>query len=147
MVTIRPYTINVPQEMLDDLKARLRRTRWPGKIPGTGWSRGADISYMKELVEYWLDEYDWRKEETKLNKFAHFQADVDGLGIHFIREEGKGPEPMPLFMMHGYPWSFTMLLKIIPMLTDPAAYGGSPQDSFTVIVPSLIGFGLSDLPQ
>ena len=104
------------------------------------------MSYMKELVEYWLDGYDWRSEEAQLNEFSHFRADIDGLGIHFIREEGKGPDPMPLFMMHGYPWSFTMLLKIIPMLTDPASHGGDPKDAFTVVVPSLIGFGLSDPP-
>jgi len=145
-VTITPMKVQIPQAVLDDLRQRLERTRWPGEIPGTGWQRGTDLSYMKELVEYWLDEYDWRKEEARLNAFAHFRADVDGLGIHFIREEGKGPNPMPLFMMHGYPWSFTMLLRIIPMLTDPAAQGGDPADAFTVIVPSLIGFGLSDPP-
>jgi microsomal epoxide hydrolase len=147
MVTVKPYKIDVSQETLDDLQERLRRTRWPGEIPGTGWDRGVDLSYMKELVEYWLEEYDWRKEEEKLNSFANYRADVDGLGIHFIREEGKGPNPMPLFMMHGYPWSFSMLLKIVPMLTDPAAHGGDPNDSFTVVVPSIIGFGFSDLPR
>ena len=147
MVTITPYALDVPQEVLDDLQDRLRRTRWPGEMPGTGWARGADLSYMKDLIAYWLDVYDWRREEARLNAFAHFKADVDGLGIHFIREEGKGPDPMPLFMMHGYPWSFTMLLKIIPMLTDPAAHGGNPADAFTVVAPSLIGFGLSDPPR
>jgi pimeloyl-ACP methyl ester carboxylesterase len=147
MVTIEPYAIDVPQEVLDDIRERLRRTRWPNEIPGSGWARGTDLSFMKNLVAYWLDEYDWRKEEARLNAFDHFKADVDGLGIHFIREEGKGPDPMPLFMMHGYPWSFTMLLKIMPMLTDPAAYGGDPADAFTVVAPSLIGFGLSDPPR
>lgn len=146
MVKIEPYEIHVPQEVLDDLQERLHRTRWPNEIPGTGWTRGTDLSFMKGLVQYWLDEYDWRKEEAKLNEFAHFKADVDGLGIHFIRKEGKGPDPMPLLMMHGYPWSFTMLLKIIPILTDPAAYGGDPEDAFTVVSPSLCGFGLSDPP-
>ena len=121
MTKVEPYTIDVPQDVLDDILERLRRTRWPNEIPGTGWQRGTDLSYMKELVRYWLEAYDWRTEEARLNRFAHFKADVDGLGIHFIKEEGRGPDPMPLFMMHGYPWSFTMLLKIIPMLTDPVS--------------------------
>ncbi len=143
---IEPYRLEVPQEVLDDLDERLRRTRWPGELPNTGWKRGMDHSFMKRLVQYWIEEYDWRAEEAKLNQYAHFKADVDGLGIHFVRQEGKGPNPMPLFMMHGYPWSFTMLLKILPLLTDPGAHGGDPADAFTVIVPSLIGFGLSDPP-
>lgn len=100
-ITISPMTVHVPESLLDDLRQRLERTRWPGEIAGTGWQRGTALSYMKELVDYWLDEYDWRKEEARLNTFAHFRADVDGLGIHFVREEGKGPSPMPLFMMHG----------------------------------------------
>ena len=145
-ISCRPYTIDVPADVLDDLEQRLRLTRWPGEIAGSGWQRGTDLAYMKELVDYWLDEYDWRKEEARLNRFDHFRADVDGQGIHFLREEGKGPGPMPLLMMHGYPWSFTMLLKILPTLTDPAAHGGDPEDAFTIVVPSLIGFGLSDPP-
>jgi microsomal epoxide hydrolase len=85
MVTISPYRIHVPDEVLDDLLERLRRTRWPQEIPGTGWQRGADLTFMKELVEYWLDEYDWREQEARLNDYAHFKADVDGLGIHFVK--------------------------------------------------------------
>jgi len=143
---IEAYRIAVLQEVLDDLQERLRRTRWPGELPHTGWQRGMDHSFMKRLVEYWIEQYDWRAEEARLNQYAHFKAEVDGLGIHFVRQEGKGPSPMPLFMMHGYPWSFTMLLKVLPLLTDPGAHGGDPADAFTVIVPSLIGFGFSDPP-
>ena len=135
MVTVSPYKIDVPQEVIDDLWERLHRTRWPDEIAGTGWSRGCDLSYMKELVKYWIDEYDWRNQETALNQHNHYQGNVDGLNIHFLHEKGKGPNPMPLFMMHGYPWSFTMLLRILPMLTDPEAHGGDPEDAFTVIVP------------
>ena len=145
-VRIEPMTIDVPQPVLDDLRDRLRRTRWPNEVPGTGWSRGADLSYMKELVSYWLDEYDWREQEARLNEQHHFRANVDGLGIHFLRQEGRGPDPMPLLMMHGYPWSFVVLLRILTMLTDPAAHGGDPEDAFTLVVPSLCGFGLSDPP-
>ena len=145
-IDIKAHTIDVAQNVLDDLRERLIRTRWPDEVPNTGWSRGVDMAYMKELTAYWLDEYDWRAQEAQLNALNHYTADIDGLGIHFIREEGKGPDPMPLFLMHGYPWSFVVLLKILPMLTDPASYGGDPKDSFTVVVPSIIGFGLSDYP-
>jgi pimeloyl-ACP methyl ester carboxylesterase len=146
-VNIAPMTIDIPQDVLDDLQDRLRRTRWPVEVPEGGWTRGVDLRYMKELVEYWLDEYDWREQEAKLNELSHYKADVDGLGVHFIRTEGKGPDPMPLFMMHGYPWSFVLLLRIMPLLTDPAAHGGDPKDAFTVIVPSVIGYGFSDYPR
>ena len=95
-VKIDTLTFDIPQAVLDDLEERLLRTRWPNEIPGTGWSRGADLTYMKELVAYWLDEYDWRKEEAILNRFQHFKANVDDLGIHFLRQEGAGPNPMPL---------------------------------------------------
>ena len=103
MVTVSPYKIDVPQEVIDDLWERLHRTRWPDEVAGTGWSRGCDLSYMKELVKYWIDEYDWRNQEVALNQHNHYQGNVDGLNIHFLHEKGKGPNPMPLFMMHGYP--------------------------------------------
>ena len=146
MVQVRPFHIDVPQPILDDLRYRLQHTRWPGSITGTGWSRGVDLDYMRDLVEYWLDEYDWRVEEAKLNQHPHYQADVDGLAVHFLHQPGQGPNPMPLFMMHGYPWSFILLLKILPLLTDPGAHGGDPADAFSVIIPSIIGYGFSDYP-
>ena len=90
-VTIQPYSLNISQDVLDDLWARLERTRWPDSIPGTGWSRGVDLDYMRDLVDYWTYEYNWREQEAKLNQYCHFTADVDGLGIHFIHEEGVGP--------------------------------------------------------
>ena len=124
-VTIDRYKLSYPQTELDDLIGRLKRTRWPGTVPGTGWSRGIDLDYMKEFVDYWINEYDWRKHETRLNELPHFKADVDGLGIHFIHVKGKGPNPMPLFMMHGYPWSFLLLLRILPLLTDPESHAVS----------------------
>ena len=145
-VSVQPHSINVSQEVLDDLHGRLRNVRWPEEVPGTGWTRGVDLKFMKDLVEYWLEEYDWRKQEAKLNELPHYKADVDGLGLHFIHVKGKGPDPIPLFMMHGYPWSFTLLLRILPMLTDPVSHGGNLQDSFSVVIPSIIGFGFSDYP-
>ena len=118
MVKISPFQIEASQESLDDLNDRLRKTRWPDHVSGTGWSRGVDLDYMKEFVAYWLNEYDWREQETQLNRLPHFKADVDGLNVHYIHVEGKGPNPTPLFMMHGYPWSFLLLLRILPMLND-----------------------------
>ena len=146
-MNIQPMQINVSQDVLDDLRDRLKRIRWPNEMPGSGWDYGTNLGYMKDLVEYWLNEYDWRAEERRLNQFSHYKADVGGLGIHFVHEAGKGPDPMPLFVMHGYPWSILTLYRIIPMLTDPASYGGDPVDAFSVIAPSLCGFGLSDPPQ
>ena len=128
-VTVKPYKIDAPQEILDDLYERLSRTRWPDEVPGTGWSRGTDLSYMKELIRYWLEDYDWRKQEAQLNKYNHFKANVDGMGIHFLHEKGKGPDPMPLFLMHGYPWSFILLLKF---------FRCSPILKNTVVIPKTL---------
>ena len=143
---IQQFTIDVPQAVLDDLAARLACTRWPDAIPGAGWDYGTDPGYLRELVQYWQADYDWRAQERTLNEFRHFRADVDGLGIHFIHERGKGPDPFPLVISHGWPGSVVEMLRIIPMLTDPAAHGADPSDSFDVVVPSLPGYGFSDKP-
>ena len=139
-----PFRIEVPDATLADLKERLARTRFPDEVPDTGWEYGANLAYVKELVGYWRTKYDWRAHERELNRFAHFKADVDGLGIHFIHQQGKGPNPKPLLLIHGWPGSVYEFMKIIPMLTDPAAHGGDTRDSFTVIAPSLPGYGFSD---
>ncbi len=144
---IRPFTVHVPQSILDDLSSRLARTRWPDEVYGAGWDYGSNLAYMKELLEYWRDGFDWRAQEKALNQFAHFRAEIDGQGIHFIHERGKGHNPMPLVLLHGWPSSFLQMLKIIPLLTDPASHGGETSDSFDVIVPSLPGYGFSDRPR
>ena len=118
----------------------------PTRIPGSGWDYGANLSHMKELMEYWRTGFDWRAQEKVLNSYSHFRANVDGLGIHFIHERGKGPNPMPLIITHGWPGSVFEELKIIPLLTDPASHGGDPADSFDVVIPSLPGYGFSDRP-
>ncbi len=143
-MSIQPFKIAIPQATLDDLRERLARTRWPDEAEETGWDYGTNASYLKELADYWQHSYDWRKHEIALNTFAQFKADVDGVGLHFIHERGKGPNPTPLLLIHGWPDSFYRMSKILPMLTDPASYGGDPADSFDVIVPSLPGFGFSD---
>ena len=143
-ITITPMKVQVPQTVLDDLRQRLERTRWPQSFPDMGWDYGTNTDYMKELVDYWLTRFDWRQQEARINQYPHYKAQVDDVGVHFMHIPGKGPNPMPLFMMHGYPWSWATLLRIVPLLTDPAAHGGRAEDAFTLIIPSLCGFCLSD---
>jgi|ERR1051326_7818471 hypothetical protein len=100
-MSIHPFKIDISQATLDDLRERLARTRWPDEAPGAGWTYGTNLGYMKELVHSWQREYDWRKHEAKLNALTHFKTEVDGIGIHFIHERGKGPNPTPLLLLHG----------------------------------------------
>ena len=139
-----PFSIHVDDAVLDDLRARLDATRWPDEIDGAGWTMGSNLAYMKELAGYWRDGYDWREQERRLNALPQFRAEIDGLGIHFVHIEGKGPDPFPLIVSHGWPGSFFEMYKIAGPLTDPAAHGGDPADAFHLVVPSLIGYGFSD---
>ena len=143
-MSIQPFTIAIPQATLDDLRERLARTRWSVEIEGAGWDYGISLDYMKELANYWKQTYDWRTHEAALNAFAHFKAEVDGVGIHFIHERGKGLNPTPLLLLHGFPDSFYRYHQVIERLTDPAKFGGDPNTSFDVIVPSIPGTGFSD---
>ena len=144
---VRPFTIAVEDSVLEDLQQRLADTRWPDEIPDTGWDYGSNLAYLKELVEHWRTKFDWRAQEAKLNAFSHFKSEVDGLDIHFIHEKGKGPNPIPLVITHGWPSCFFEMTKIIPLLADPAGHGGDAADSFDVVAPSLPGFGFSDHAQ
>ncbi len=141
---VQPYKIEILDSVLDDLKARLERTRWPDELPGTGWDYGSNLDYVKELVEYWRTKFDWHAQEKLINSFSHFKSEVDGLNIHFIHEKGKGPNPMPLVITHGWPGTFFEMYKVIPMLSDPASHGGDPADAFDVVAPSMPGYGFSD---
>lgn len=143
-LAITPFTINIPQATLDDLHIRLSRTRWTDDIKESRWSYGVNLAYVRELVNYWQDSYDWRKHESELNAFHQFKAEVGGVNIHFIHERGTGPNPTPIILTHGWPDSFYRFHKIIPMLTNPEQYGGRAEDSFDVIVPSVPGFGFSE---
>jgi pimeloyl-ACP methyl ester carboxylesterase len=143
---IRPFKVEIPEATLGELRERLAHTRWPDEITDSHWDYGSNLAYVRELVEYWRTEFDWRAREEAINSFSHFRADVDGLGIHFIHERGKGPAPLPLIITHGWPSSFVEMLKVIPLLTDPASHGGNPADSFDVVVPSMPGYGFSDRP-
>ncbi len=138
-----PFTVDIPQRELDDLRHRLRNTRWPAEVGNPRGRYGASREWMADLVGYWAEEYDWRAVEAQMNAYEQFKVDIDGIPIHFLRVRGKGPDPMPLVLTHGWPWTFWDLRKVIDPLADPAAYGGDPADSFDVIVPSLPGYGFS----
>jgi pimeloyl-ACP methyl ester carboxylesterase len=145
-VDVQPFKVAIPERILDDLRQRLSRTRWTDEVRGADWNYGTNSAYLKELMSYWQDKFDWRAQENAINKFAQFRAQVDGLRIHFIYEQGQGRNPVPLLLLHGWPSSFLQMLKIIPLLTDPVSHGGNAADSFDVIVPSLPGYGFSDRP-
>lgn len=142
----RPFAVNVPAATLTDLRERLARTRFPDEPPDGGWRYGAELAYVKALAAYWRERYDWRRWETELNRFRQFTAPVAGIDLHFIHEEGRGPRPMPLLLSHGWPGSVWEFHKILPMLTDPARFGADPADAFTVVAPSLPGYGFSFAP-
>jgi microsomal epoxide hydrolase len=142
----RPFTIAVPQSSLDDLRERLARVRWPDQIPGSTWDYGTAATYLRELCTYWRDSYDWRQHEVQLNAFRQFKATIGGSDLHFIHEQGEGANPKPLLLTHGWPGSFYEYHKLIPRLTHPSRFGGSPSDAFTVVVPSMPGHGFSFTP-
>ena len=143
---IQPFTVRVPESVLDDLTRRLALTRWPDEVAGSGWEYGSNLTYMHELIDYWHDKFDWRAEEKAINQFTHFRTEIDGHGIHFIHMRGKGKDPMPIILLHGWPGSFLQMMKIIPLLSDPESHDATSADAFDVIVPSLPGYGFSDRP-
>lgn len=143
MGTPQPFAINIEQAALDDLRDRLRRTRWPADVDNSDWGYGVNAEYLKPLVEYWAEGYDWRAQEREMNHYPHFRVTLDEVPIHFLRAPGKGPRPIPLILTHGWPWTFWDYRDVIGPLSDPAAHGGDPADAFEVIVPSLPGFGFS----
>ena len=143
---IQPFSIRIPETVLHDLNDRLARTRWPDELEGAAWDYGSNLSYIKELADYWMKSFDWRAQEEAINALPHYRALVDGLGIHFIHQRGQGPQPFPLVITHGWPSSFVEMLKIIPLLADPGSHGGDPEDAFDVVVPSMPGYGFSDRP-
>jgi pimeloyl-ACP methyl ester carboxylesterase len=147
---IVPFTIAVSDTELEDLRSRLRHTRWPDAetVAGTDepWSQGMPLHFAQELVEHWASGYDWRATETRLNGFDQFRTEIDGLGIHFLHVRSPEPNALPLIITHGWPGSVVEFLKVIGPLTDPASHGGDPADAFHVVCPSLPGFGWSDKP-
>jgi microsomal epoxide hydrolase len=141
-----PFTIDVDQSILDDLQQRLSNVRWPDEVPENNWQYGTDLAYLKSLVEYWREQYDWRKHEAVLNRSRQYKVKLAGIDLHFVHEEGKGPAPMPLLISHGWPGSVYEFHKLLPMLTDPASHGADPAESFSVVAPSLPGYTFSFTP-
>jgi pimeloyl-ACP methyl ester carboxylesterase len=140
---IRPFRIEVTQAELDDLRDRLDRTRWPGEVPGIGWTRGVPLGYIKDLADYWANGFDWRRQEARLNELPQFVTTIDGQDVHFLHVRSPEPGALPLIICHGYPGSVVEFMNIVGPLTDPASYGGEAADAFHVVAPSLPGFGFS----
>jgi epoxide hydrolase len=141
-----PFTLAIDQAALDDLATRLAMTRWPEKEPVTDQSQGVPLAYLRELCDYWATSYDWRRCEKRLNDFGQFQTTIDGVDIHFIHVRSPHPGAMPLILTHGWPGSVVEMLDVIGPLVDPVAHGGSAEDAFDVVVPSLPGYGFSSKP-
>ncbi|GAA2224379.1 epoxide hydrolase [Herbiconiux moechotypicola] len=151
--SLTPFTLRTDPAALDELRARLRATRWVDAPPGSGWELGVDTEWLRQLVEYWADGFDWPAVEARLNELPHFRAALgngDPLGVHFVHVRAPriqgAPAPLPLVLSHGWPDSFWRYLKVIPLLTDPGAHGGDPADAFDVVVPDVPGFGYSARP-
>jgi len=143
---IRPFEISVPDAVLDDLRLRLAQTRFPDQV-GDPWVYGTDIAYLRQLVDYWRDEYDWREQERRLNALDNYKTRIDGLDIHFIHQRSPEPDALPIVITHGWPGSVVEFLKVIGPLTDPVAHGGDAADAFHVVAPSMPGYGFSDKPR
>lgn len=141
-----PFELHIPDEQLEALQQRLSATRFPDQAPGPDWAYGTDVAYMQGLVEHWRTGFDWRAQEALLNAFPQYTMPLHGIGLHFLHVPGRGPAPMPLLLSHGWPGSVFEFLEIIPRLTDPARFGADPADAFTVVAPSLPGYGLSFQP-
>ncbi len=143
---VQPFRASVSEVVLADLRERLAGTRWPEPVTGVGWSEGVDQAWLRRVVAHWESRFDWRIQEARLNAFPQFLVRVGDTRIHCIHLRGRGPRPMPLVITHGWPGSVFEMLRLVPLLANPAAHGGSPQDAFDVVVPSIPGYGFSDRP-
>jgi pimeloyl-ACP methyl ester carboxylesterase len=141
-----PFRLAVDQAAIADLRDRLARTRFPDQTPGEPWADGSDLDYMRALVGYWRSGFDWRAQEARLNAFPQYKVRLGGIDLHFLHVPGNGPAPCPLLLLHGWPGSVFEFLDLIPRLADPARFGGDAKDAFTIIAPSLPGYGLSFAP-
>ena len=136
-MAVQPFRVNVAERVLIDLRERIQRTRWPDEIMNSGWNYGANLSYMKELAEYWLHKFDWRRIENEINAYPNFIAEIEGYKIHFLHIKGKGKKSLPLIITHGWPGSFLEMMKLIPLLTNNSDL------TFDLVVPSMMGYGFS----
>jgi epoxide hydrolase len=143
---VRPFRIDVPDEVLDDLRRRLSQTRWPESEPVDDWSQGAPLAWIQDMCSYWGTEYDWRAREALLNRFDQFTTTIDGLDIHFVHQRSPHADARPLVITHGWPGSIVEFHKVIEPLTHPTEHGGAASDAFHVVCPTLPGFGFSGKP-
>ena len=146
MNTFTPFSIEIPNEQIEDLHTRIRNTRWPESECVDDWSQGIPLTYVREIADYWVNQYDWRKSEQYLNTFDHFQTNIDDLDIHFIHQKSPHPDAYPLIITHGWPGSIVEFHKVIQPLVDPTKHGGKAEDAFHVVCPSLPGYGFSGKP-
>jgi pimeloyl-ACP methyl ester carboxylesterase len=144
-LSITPFSIRVEDEVLANLQARIRNTRWPDEAPGVAWEQGTDRGYLRHMLTYWAEEFDWRAQERELNALRQFRAELDGVQIHFVHEPATRGGGIPLILTHGWPSTFVELLQLVPLLTDPQAHG-IDGPAFDVVIPSLPGYGFSDRP-
>jgi pimeloyl-ACP methyl ester carboxylesterase len=143
-VRVEPFTVHLGDDVLADLRARIHNTRWPDQVPGIGWRQGTELEYLRRLLAYWADEFDWRARERELNAYHHYVA-ADGVRVHFVHEKARTGSGVPLILTHGWPSCFVELLPLVPLLTDPAAHG-IDGPAFDVVIPSLPGYGFSERP-
>ncbi|MBO0786999.1 MAG: epoxide hydrolase [Actinobacteria bacterium] len=139
------FSVRVSDEVLADLRARIRNTRWPGAAPGAPWAQGTDLGWLRSLLEYWAEGFDWRAQERWLNGFRQFRAEIDGVGVHFVHERARSGRGIPLILTNGWPSCFAEFLPLVPLLTDPGAHG-IDGPGFDVVIPSLPGYGFTDRP-
>jgi pimeloyl-ACP methyl ester carboxylesterase len=140
---IEEFRVEIPQADLDDLAERLTRTRWPSTLPGAAWERGVPVGYLRGLVEYWCDGFEWRRFEARMNRFPQYVTTIDGQRIHFLHVKSPEAEATPLLLLHGWPGSIVEFLEVIGLLSDPRSRGGDPAEAFDLVIPSLPGFGFS----
>ncbi|WP_287390976.1 alpha/beta fold hydrolase, partial [Mesorhizobium sp.] len=145
--SIRPFTVNIPLEEIDELRRRIMATRWPDQETVADRSQGVQLARLQEIVRYWGTKYDWRKAEARLNALPQFMTEIDGIDIHFLHIRSKHTNALPLIMTHGWPGSVFELLQTVGPLTDPTQHGGRPEDAFDLVLPSMPGYGFSGKPR
>jgi pimeloyl-ACP methyl ester carboxylesterase len=144
---VAPFRVSVSEDEVEDLRSRLRATRYIAEPPVPDWRSGVPVGYLRDLLRYWREGFDWHAVEDRINSFTNVRVDLDGLALHCLRVPGRGPSPIPIVLVHGWPGSFVEMLDLAVLLSDPAATGADPIDSFDVVIPSLPGFGHSDAPR
>ena len=143
---IEPFKVAVAEQVLSDLKTRIRNTRWPDSAPGAPWSQGTDLEWLRNLMDYWAEQFDWRAQEQRLGALEQFRIEIDGIRIHYVHARARGGRGIPLILTHGWPSAFVEYLPLVPLLTDPVRHG-IDGPAFDLVIPSLPGYGFSERPR